>query len=299
MNVMKFVAGLLPQFGKDRLEEDARICITELETTTLPAYKNALSMFSSEPRSKELQDFTKQYAGQAKNFNKSHTLIESIAARLENVLTTAKYLERCVEKEFEGKVVVAGITLAKVNVLRALELCTFVSTYSLRFLNYAYVVETSALKSKNYTGDDLSKGEIAMLERNFLGFITALNSVAKPEREIVKLLEDVPEVIVNSQSEAALATVSNAKIDPLNMFAMQGFAANPIYHIGLIVAEIQSERYKRAKDLKAVLELRMLNLQRQKDGSQPDAALDREIEVLQGRIDTLSEKIRKAEESVE
>ena len=61
---------------------------------------------------------------------------------------------------------------------------------------------------------------------------------------------------------------------------------------------MQANRYKRAKELKSVLELRLLNLQQQQSGN-ADATLDREIEIIQSRIDSLDEKIRKAEGSVQ
>ena len=47
-----------------------------------------------------------------------------------------------------------------------------------------------------------------------------------------------------------------------------------------------------------MLELRALYLERQKTNS-PDAGLDQEIAVVRGRIDRLSESLRKFEESME
>ena len=41
-----------------------------------------------------------------------------------------------------------------------------------------------------------------------------------------------------------------------------------------------------------------MNLQQARDGK-PDAVTDKEIELLQSRIESLDEKIRKAEESVQ
>jgi hypothetical protein len=73
---------------------------------------------------------------------------------------------------------------------------------------------------------------------------------------------------------------------------------NPIYHIGLIVAEYQSNKYKENKELKSNLELRLMNLVSIRDTGQADPGVEREIEMVQSRIDKLSESIRKQEESV-
>ena len=47
-----------------------------------------------------------------------------------------------------------------------------------------------------------------------------------------------------------------------------------------------------------MLELRALYLERQKTNN-PDAGLDQEISVVRGRIDRLSESLRKFEENLE
>ena len=87
-------------------------------------------------------------------------------------------------------------------------------------------------------------------------------------------------------------------IYPLGVFQVQGFTKSPIYHVGLLVAEMQANRYKRAKELKSILELRKLNLIQSRTGT-ADTGVERELEILQSRIDSLDEKIRKTEESVQ
>jgi hypothetical protein len=62
----------------------------------------------------------------------------------------------------------------------------------------------------------------------------------------------------------------------------------------MIVAEYQVARYKEKKELKSILELRLLNLKKTIDGS-GDAALEKEINYTQSRIDKLNEQLRKAE----
>ncbi len=300
MHVLKFVSSLLPQFGRSRLEEDLRIIRTEIETAGIPAYSGALVVFSKDPQSKEilaLQSNYNQALGSDRSKNK--TMIADISAKLETLKPTIELLEKVIEKDFEIEIVTAGITLPKATALRMLELLGFVSTFSLRLLNYCYVLESAAVASDSaYANKQLSSGEVKLIEQHVFDFALALQALSRPVQKLEKELKDIPEVLVNSKGSSALQALGHAKADRLNVFAVQGFTNNPIYHIGLIVAEWQSDNYKRTKDLKATLELRLLRLQRQADG-QEDPGLEREIEVLQSRIDKYAEKLRKTEAGVQ
>lgn len=298
MEFIKFVKTLLPQFGKDRLVEDARICRTELETVTLVAYKDAVKALGTGTlKSKANEDFNRRFQNVVRQGVRGN-VVARIDDYLERALKTIEVVEKAVNEEFEIEVVVAGITLYKASLIRMLELGSFISTFSLRFLNLIYINESAAVGAGDaYILQELSKGEIDFIDKHFEDFCVALSVIGQPDKTIVKTLETLPQILVNEKSEATMATVGAAKIDPLGLFRVRGFTYNPIYHIGLMVAEIQTERYKRAKDLKAVLELRLLHLERQRDGSN-DAALDKEIHVIQSRVDGLSEKIRNFEESL-
>lgn len=297
MQILAFVQSLLPKFGKDRLQEDINICRTELQNITIPSYTNAANVFDK-PASKELQAFEKQWGSLIKVRAKGN-MIASIKVKLEEVETTLGLIEKYTDSEFETEVVVAGMTVLKGTLVRMVEIADFVSTYALRFLNYAYISETTAVNGKpGAVGSDLSPAEIKLIKTHFIEFCIALNALSRPEKETEKLLTAIPEVLVNARGEAALKVFGEAKVDPLGVFQVKGFTGNPIYRVGMIVAEIQANRYKRAKDLKTVLELRMLDLQQSRSG-QSDPALEREIDVIQSRIDSLDEKIRRAEESVQ
>lgn len=299
MQLLKYVSSLLPQFGKDRLEEDLRICRTEFETVTIPTYKNAEIVFGKAASSKTIQTLEKAYRSGITNFGRAPTMVVSVRMKLEEIVPTLALLEKFVEKDFENEIFVAGLTLKKANILRMLELARFVSTYSLRLLNYLYILESQERGAESgYVDNNMSKGEIKLIETHVHEFCIALNALARPENQVEKILKEIPEVLVNAQGTAALSTFGSNKTDPFGAFRVQGFSYNPIYHVGLIVAEIQSDKYKQARDLRSVLELRLLHLQKLQDGT-PDAGLDREIDVIQSRIDKLSERIRKAEESVQ
>lgn len=299
MEILKFVSGLLPQFGKDRMEEDLRIVRTELETITIPAFVLAEEVFGKPLQSKEGQAIEKSYKTSVGSMGRAPSMVVSIREKLQEIVPVLAAVESAIEKDFDKEVFVAGLTLRKANVLRMLELSGFISTFSLRLLNYLYIIETSEAGSNpGYVADSMSPGEIKRIKGNIFEFCLALKALAQPKEKIQKTLDSIPEVLVNAKGQAALSAFTGDKLDPLGLFNVQGFTYNPIYHIGMMVAEYQFDRYKRARELKSVLELRMLHLQKVRDDN-TDPGVEREITVIQGRIDNLSERIRKFEESAQ
>lgn len=293
MKALKYVSGLLPQFGKDRLQEDIRVLKAELFTVTIPSYKQAVPVMAvtQSPKVAQMQGTFRTVKGA----DKSKPLVAAILQKLEELKPVVDYIERIVEDDFEVDVIVAGITLQKATILRMLELTTFISTFSLRLLNYIYILESEARGTPGYTANNTNPREMKLLESHIFDFSLALHALARPEAQIDRTLKSVPDLLVNERGQAALAAVTTD--DPLQIFQVQGFTYNPIYHIGLMVATWSGERYKRSKDLKSVLELRLLRLKRAKEDSQ-DPGLDREIEVVQSRIDRLTDSLNKVEESV-
>lgn len=296
MQILAFVKNLLPKFGKDRLQEDINICKNELQNTVIPSYEAAASALST-LQSKEAKEFEKLWFTYVKTAKKG-SLVTSIQKKLQDIQPMLDMVENYTQKEFESEIIVAGMTVLKSTLVRMIEIADFTTTYSLRFLNYLYVLETThILGEPGKVGSSLTPGEINLIKTHFVEFCIAVNALAKDPRQAEKVLETVPEILVNTRGEAALKVFGESKVDPLNVFQVKGFTHNPIYRVGLMVAEFQANRYKKAKELKSILELRLLNLQQIKAGN-PEAQVDREIDIIQSRIDALDEKIRKAEESV-
>jgi hypothetical protein len=125
--------------------------------------------------------------------------------------------------------------------------------------------------------------------------------LAKSKQEVEKIIDTIPDIVINiSNADAVSSTIDAGKLSPFSSHGLiqgnsQTIFNNPIYHIGLMVAEWQANRYKLSKETKKVLELRLLNLQmiQQKN---PDAKLEKEIEYIQSRIQGLDFKIKKMEE---
>lgn len=301
MKIVNFAASLLPYFGRNRLQEDLRIVRTEITNTTIPAYIEAEKVFGMGSKVDSLIKLDKTFKSTINGATRAHPgFIRDIKEHLSNMDKVLEKFDHLIESEFDNTIVSAGLTLRKAHIVRLLELASFISRFSLRLLNYMYIKESEALDIQNrYTDLGLSPGEIKLIENNFYEYCVALNVFGTTEERVEKALKNIPEILVNENGQAALAALNISKSDPIGTFGnVHGFASNPIYHIGLMVAEYQTNRYKEARELKTVLELRLLQLEKIRSNN-PDAALEKEIQVIQGRVDALSEKIRKEEASVE
>lgn len=294
MKLADYIKSLLPRFTKDRLTEEARITLGELETIALPSYKAAMDGIKQRTfSSKKIQDMEKTFKRNIKSSGRAN-VVEAIYDALETLLKNHKTVQGYVDKSFEEEVIISGVSVLKVNLIRLLELHSFCTRFSLKLLNYIYVLETAEVGANDrYVKDSLSAGEIKWIEDNYLTFCLALAVCTKNEKDLTDTINGIPDIVLADGAEAAIAAVGEDRADPFST-RMLGFTNNPIFHLRLIVAAFQANRYKEKKELKTVLELRLLNLQRNMDKN-PDAALEKEIEYVQSRVDKLNHYLLEAE----
>lgn len=303
MNIVQYIKSLLPKFGKDRVFEDSRIIKTEIETVSLPSYKEAEKVFTGWVfKSIEMKEyitvFNRNIKG-ASGFGSKDNIITTIRKGLEKLLETQEVTEERLQSTLEDDIVTDGITCLKANLIRVVEGISFVSKYSTTFLNFVYVAETSTVSdSGSYIKDNFSPAEIEYIEKNFTEFCLVFAALTKSKQEMTKVFDQIPDVTIGAGSgDAVVSTLGNNKLDPLAMHGFSTTSKNPIYHIGLMVAEWQANNYKRSKETKKVLELRLLNLQLMEQKN-PDAKLEKEIAYIQSRIQGLDHKIQQMEASV-
>ena len=308
MNIIAYLKSLLPSFKKDRILEDSRIVKTELETVSIVSYQEAEKVFTGwNFKSKQMQDYIKIFNRNFKpgaGFGAKDNIVTSIRKALEKLLETHAVIEDKLQSNLEDIVIAEGVTCLKANLLQTLEGISFISKYSYKFLNYIYIVETANQSEGNevdYIKNNLSPADIAYIEDSFVYFATLISTLSKSKAEIEKIIDAIPDIVISSTNADAInSTIDQNKLSPLGGHGLiQGNTItifnNPIYHIGLMVAEWQANRYKLSKETKKILELRLLNLQMIKQKN-PDAKLEKEIEYIQSRIQGLDYKIKKMEE---
>lgn len=298
MEILSFVKSLLPSFGKERLSEDARITLEELRNVVLPSFEAAQELIKTKKfTSKEAENLNDIFKRNVK-VEKGNNLIGSITVNLPKVIEFQEKIQDLIDKRFDKDIVIDGITIYKANVIQAQTQLSFISQFSVKLLNYIYIVETeSASGDGHYTKDSLSPTDIEYVKVNFIDFINAFNIAAKTGKDVGKVLEVAPDVVIGNNPEAVAAVYDNNKIDPLSMRTVRNFNNSPIFSLRLVVAEYQVNRYKRMQDTKQLLELRLLNLNKQLDKS-PDPKLENEIAYTQSRVDKIASKMRRIEEDL-
>lgn len=292
MKFGEYLKQLLPFFGTDRAVEDARVTRNEISGVAIPSYELAMEVFKTTLKSKRALD----YAGMYKMLvgNHKNTFVYDISERLKKLLKVLDAIDSELSKGFEAKIVTASMSLHKANVLRVLEGIGFVSKYAVSLLNVIYVEETAAFGKTHQNAPDVTPGELARLDKYFTDFCqTLLNitSVSMPEQAF----KEIPASSLGDMDNLR-GVFGDKKVDPFNVFTTSNFRGNPIYFARSVIAEWQMDRYKHTQEQKKLLELRLLHLQRRQQNN-PDAGLERDIELTSGRVASMAEKLRKQEES--
>lgn len=293
MKLIDYIKGLVPNFGKARITEDARVTRNELTGVAIPCYKNAQEVFKTTLVSPRAQGFAKQYrlmVGAHKN-----TFVADIYERLEKLVKVLDVVEREVTSNFGDKVVSESLTLHKANVLRALEAIAFVTKFSVSLLNAVYVDETAAYGKTQPYSSDMTEGEYKRIERYFMDFCSMLKALTTPN-DAAKVFAAIPDAQAEGIDNLR-EVFGEDRVDPFNLFSPTSqFRGNPIYFVRTVMLDRQMERYKHTQEQKRLLELRLLHLQRRKQNN-PDAEVEKQIETVSSRVASLAAELRKFEES--
>jgi hypothetical protein len=309
MKIIDFFKSLLPNFAKQTVLEDIRTTKLIMTTVTMPAYQEGMRVFGGRKFSNEsLQKDWEVYRRNVKGASGANTIV-AVEKSFKDVLSTLDLLETLVEKDYNEDIEGSGVTYYKAAVLQMIESVSFAVDFATKYLNYVYVVESASLFDDNGVHRDENGGitvvdeinasivpaEVRFLHDRFIDFCTVMDTLSKPTTKIKENFEEIPDITITPSGDRAIqSTMGTARLDPFR----HGFvplAMNPIYHIRMQVADWQHYRYERAKSDKEMLQLRKLKLERDLAGK-PDAAIERQIEYTQKRIDDLSTQIRKVEE---
>jgi hypothetical protein len=294
MKTLNYLASLLPSFGKDRVTEDCRLTRADIKDVTQPAYQLAVQGFKGYKfKSPQLQEQVAIFGRMVKG--KGSNMVEVINDKLDELLKNLDEAEDLIEKTFSQEVASAGLTYLKANLLQFVEAIHFASKFARKFLLYVYICETAEHEDGGtVVAESMTPAELDYIKANFVTFCQVLNVTTGDPAHVRKALNDIPDIVVTEENVGTLgSTVGEKKLDPFQMKLIP-IILNPVYHIGMFVAEWQADRYKVAKEELKMVQLRKLNLEKVTAGK-PDAAVQKEISYLETRIQGLNYKIAKME----
>lgn len=296
-----FIKTLLPHLDKNNVLEDLRITSKELSDTVMPSFASAVDVFNTNKlrsgNNKDLgQVFFRNYDGSKSS--KTPTFIHEINSKLNNVKKNLTYLDSQVKVLFSRDILSEGLTAKKAILLRAVENMSFLTRYAGDLLTLVYINESKEVATKS---ESEVEGMLPIVEaritKNISAFAKSLSQAGTKPEEFIAAIGKIPDVYVSPTSSGVLGSVYGIfSLDPFLLNShKKGFIGNPIYHFQMLIAEYQVNRVKQDIEKKKSLELRKMHLELLLADT-GDAALEKQISVIQERIDDLEFKIRKAEE---
>jgi hypothetical protein len=287
---------------KDRVLEDIRVTSGELDSVIIPSYGYAADFFrTSKLRSDKNKELSSQFYRNFddKSVSKQASFIGDIQKRLSNVKLNLEYVQGTLENVAERDMINEGLTAKKAVLIRAVEHMSYISRYSGDLLNYVYSYEAAGTGATVDESMAVSVTTVRNIEKNIGNYARLLSKYGQPNKDFSKEMELIPDIVLSTRgSEAIRGMYNETEVDPYASAMTVGFTYSPIYHIRMVVAEWQANRYKANKDKKKVLELRLLHLKMQTD-QKNDPKLQQEIEYTQNRIDKIEHYLREVEDSLE
>lgn len=301
MKIADFIKALLPHIDKNKVLEDLRVTSSEIDNFGITSYQHASEHFKTNKikslSNKDLSDvFYRNFDVQGGM--KQSSFIGEILKRMPFVKENVDYILGLAEELFERDIINEGLTAKKAIILRAAGNLSFISRFSIDLLNLVYVNEAIETKAEIEESLRLSPAAIKHINENIGYFARLLSDYGVPTKKFSNIILEIPDVIINTKTKDAVnGLYSEKELDPFTNVFKAGFTGNPVYHVRMLVAEWQSNRYKANKDKKKMLELRLLHLKMLQDGKD-DAKLEQEIEYIQGRVDRINRYLIEVEESV-
>lgn len=290
-SLLDYVRRLVPSFKKNSVLSGIETTRHGLVENALPVYTTAMERFaSSKISSKESKDWVTEFD---KRVGGGGPIGVTLGV-LQNTVQILDHLSVEGKKVFSDVEANVGLSYEKATYIRLLEAAEFVSEYSLKWLNMITIFETANVDDHTSVKGNLTPLEMKYLTENYDDYLSALVVLSKTVKDIEKGVKGLPDAIITELTESTFPnTLGQGKIDPFNMRQFSA-AVNPFYFFGLMVVEYQAKVYKRKKALKELLELRLLNLKRIQEKN-PDAGLQKDIEITAERVGDLDDEIRRKE----
>ena len=293
MSLQSFVSDLLPQLTKVRMRDDLIKARERISVELMPLLKSCHEAFGKrEFKAAFVTDFEKRlkpkfpmrYNGNA---------IDALKLGMEEVLKNCDVLEKLVEKSDE-RFTREAISILNVNLIQAIEGIDFIGKFALRYLNLSITAEINVIEKRSeFSG--IQPAMVKWAHDNTDAFIQVFSIMCIKEADLHRKLSDVPDIVVGPESANMIeATTPEKEYDPVQ-FGFIPVVINPVYRLGMWIAEIQAARLSSAKAERDTVAMRLVRLE-QLLSDKDDPALRREIEVYQNRLEKLEYSIKQREE---
>lgn len=276
MEIGKFLASMLPTISKDKVKEDLSLCLEEFQNHVEPVYKQFYKSFENYKfQNKTLIVFEQKFQNTIEE-NYSGNFIGCMwKIGIKYIPEKIGFVQMLLEKGTINDFMRDSLSARDINALQLSEILSFMVRYSRRFLNYAITVETNYHNQVDENKTMLI-AEVEWINKYYSAFLAGLNFLKTKKGKVTELWDKVPDVLINQANAQEVKAVSGDAVDPYRV----GFIPlmlNPIYHIGMKVAEWQAARYHEARFEQQALATKIIYLQKRAQ-NQNDAKLEKTIE---------------------
>lgn len=297
MNFKDFLGSALPSFSKTTVDNDLQMALEEYLNHVEPSYSSFKKEFKDyKLKSDTGRAYDKVFGNVFKSNYHTNFLIASFDMALVNLPGKIDMVQTALHASTQTDILRSSMTAPQINIVQLAEVLSFIVRFSRRLLNFMVTCETNALMDKPET-TSFKKAEIQYINDYFSAYVIGLNFLAISQSDAVDMLEAIPNVLIEKSSAQSTQRMAGLSADPFNMGFIPVFL-NPIYHIGMRVAEYQAARYHEAKYEQQALGAKIMYLRKRIDGKE-DPKLEQVIENYETLLAKKTYEIAKMEEKYE
>lgn len=297
MNVNQYVKAMRGTVSKDEVLSSLEATSQDLNTKVLPIVDTAAaSLKTIKFKSPEVIGYDERYRNELK-VGRNGSIFVDLQTRLHEVSKNLNFMRDAIIRTLPEQVAQSNVDYRSAMLMQLVDNASFLMRFIRRFIEVAVVYETQAGGMyEDYQKNNLNKGEAQWVESRFVPFLTVLETLSDSPAHFKNKFEDVPNIKVDVDTDDDLALFGRGKMDPFKM----GFipvSLNPFFHVGKWIAEFQAWRYKEAQEDLVRIQKRILLLEESNAGK-GNPKIEKEIEILRDKSESLIYKINKAEEDL-
>lgn len=308
LNLTSFIKALPISYGKSDIETDMEASLENVpfilenwtKLSALAELENGDAMFHSKEAKDLVEEFWKVF-GKSKpkiKLNKRKGLTNSICLLFENVRVNGEWLLGEISGGLNDVVMSQALNTFNANLMRSVPHFSFLTKYAMDLLNYLYIKETEYAGIELESDAKMKKVQEKFVTDNMDNFAKLIAVYGDEPKHFEKTMNTITRFKVpQDRIEEIVETHKGSNIDLFDNLP-SGFVGSPIYSIRLIFAEWSANRHKRNKDLRKLLELRLLHYKLAREQGNGDVNTEKEIAYLSKRIESLDYTIAKQEEGV-
>lgn len=297
MNFKNFLGSVLPSLTKATVDNDLQMALEEYLNHVEPPYASFKREFKDyKLKSETGRAYEKVFSNAFKSNYHTNFLIASYEKALVNIPGKIDMIQTALDTSTQTDILRSSITALQINIVQLAEVISFVVRFSRRLLNFIVTCETNTMMDKTET-TGFKQAEIQYINDYFSAYVMGLNFLCIPQSDAVEMLEAVPDVLIEKSTAQTSQRMAGLSADPFNMGFIPVFL-NPIYHVGMRIAEYQASRYHEAKYEQQALGAKILYLRKRLDGKE-DPKLEQVIENYETLLAKKTYEIAKMEEKYE